>query len=245
MERFLLDIEYLPHGKVLFIEKMSNKLMPEEKLNFIKGLIYLGFSTVRQEDVSFASGNIGKLKTSGENKLRMHLSNPALENFLNKQNSKKVKRSFIYALLYAGVNNFISFQEKLADETINKKELERIERLLFLSGLSSYFDNKVDISITNNQSKSIVINDVSMTSNQKVETKKSKKESEPSSQHKQRNPKMIQADLQVNHDENQEQEPITEQAVSVAEVITEFEPESIKAKPAGMWASKFNSIDVG
>lgn len=245
MERFLLDIEYLPHGKVLFIDKMTNQLMPEEKLNFIKSLIYLGFSTVRQEDISFASGNIGKLKTSGENKLRMHLTNPALENFLNKQNSKKVKRSFIYALLYAGVNNFISFQEKLADENINKKELERVERLLFLSGLSSYFDNKVDISISNIQSKSIINNGLNIKTNVNEETKKSKKTFKHPTENIQIKPEVIRVNPQDDQEEKQEQEPVIEQVDSGTEVITEAKSKSSQDKPGTMWASKFNSIDVG
>jgi hypothetical protein len=147
MERFLLDMEYLPQGKLSFIKKISEKMSAEDRLNLIKGLIYLGFSTVRQEDVTFASGNIGKKKTTGENKLRVQVSNPALEVFLNKQASKKIKRTFIYALLYSGTNSLIGFQEALKQKDVSKKELERIEKLLFLSGLTDFFENQVTVEI--------------------------------------------------------------------------------------------------
>lgn len=219
MERFLLDLEYLPIGKFKIINKISNELAPEEKLNFIKGLIYLGFSTVRQEDITFASGSIGKKKTSGENKFRVHIVNPALETFLSKHPNKKTQRTFIYALLFSGINNFLKFQETLHAKKANILEIEKIEKLLFMSGMSNFFDNIINIEVSN----IVIQSEQSTHSNVK-----------PTKEHTQETSTETGIDTELVQSTYQDKD--------ISNLRDEYPVEST---PKRKWANKFSNVDAG
>lgn len=146
MERYLIDLNNLPRAKKEVIENITSPLTKVEKNSFLKSLIFLGFNTIKQSDIDVTTSYIGTGNRNSENKYRVYLANTPIADFLEKFESKTTKRSCVYAFIYAGINSFIEYQEKLAGKPTDK-ELKAIEKNLFLCGLSEFINIDLKIEI--------------------------------------------------------------------------------------------------
>ena len=143
MIRILLDLDYLPNSKKNTLLDLMQSFSVKEKSDFVRGLIYLGHITLLQRDLNEIANIISENSINPANKIRVHLTNPSLLSLLGAFKTKISRRNFIYALLYSGFGSFIKF--KAVSETKVTKNSEKIERVIFLSGLSNYFERLASV----------------------------------------------------------------------------------------------------
>lgn len=139
MIRIQLDLAKLPVSKQEILAEFLNHFVDDEKNDFIKGLIYLGYITVKQTDLK-AIANISRGSKESSQTFRVCLTNPQLIKLLDTFEKASNRRNFIYALLYSGLSSFSVFSENFMKKDCSAKEIEAIEKNIFLSGLSSQFE---------------------------------------------------------------------------------------------------------
>lgn len=147
MDRFLLDIENLPKAKKEVILQITSTYPDKRKVAFIKSLIFLGFSTIKQADIDIATANIGKSSNDEAKKYRIILTNTPIADFLKNIKNQTTKRSCVYAFLYAGIASYIDFMTVIHSHSADKKVLENIEKKLFLCGLGEHLNTNLSINI--------------------------------------------------------------------------------------------------
>lgn len=146
MDRFLLDLDNLPKAKKEVILQITSSYSERSKVAFIKSLIFLGFSTIKQSDLDVTTANIAKSSSGSSTKYRVILKNTPIAAFLKTLTSQTSKRSCVYAFLYSGISNYIEYMEAIQNNA-DRKIIESIEKKLFLCGLSDHFSNSINISV--------------------------------------------------------------------------------------------------
>lgn len=146
MDRFLLDLDNLPKAKKEVILQITSSYSERSKVAFIKSLIFLGFSTIKQSDLDVTAANIAKSSSGSSTKYRVILKNTPIAAFLKTLTSQTSKRSCVYAFLYSGISNYIEYMEAIQNNA-DRKIIESIEKKLFLCGLSDHFSNSINISV--------------------------------------------------------------------------------------------------
>lgn len=146
MDRFLLDLENLPKAKKEVIFQITSSYPDKRKVAFLKSLIFLGFSNIKQADIDIATANIGKSTTTQSQKYRVILTNTPIADFLKSIKNKSTKRSCVYAFLYAGITSYIEYM-RLIENGNEAKSLEIAEKKLFLCGLGEHLNTNLSISI--------------------------------------------------------------------------------------------------
>lgn len=146
MDRFLLDLDNLPKAKKEVILQITSSYSERSKVAFIKSLIFLGFSTIKQSDLDVTAANIAKSSNGSSTKYRVILKNTPIAAFLKTLTSQTSKRSCVYAFLYSGISNYIEYMEAIQNNA-DRKIIESIEKKLFLCGLSDHFSNSINISV--------------------------------------------------------------------------------------------------
>lgn len=139
MIRIQLDLAKLPVSKQEILAEFLNHFDDDEKNDFIKGLIYLGYITVKQTDLK-AIANISRGSKESGQTFRVCLTNPQLIKILDTFEKASNRRNFIYALLYSGLSSFSAFRETFLKKECFDKEVDSIEKNIFLSGLTSQFE---------------------------------------------------------------------------------------------------------
>lgn len=147
MERYLLDLENLPKAKKEVILQITSPLTEQGKTAFVRSLVFLGFAEIKQSKIDVDNANIGKSKHPNPHRVRVVLTNTKISKFLDNYPDQNSKRSCVYAFLYAGINCFIEYMGIL-EKSKNEKELERIEKNLFLCGLGEYFHSEIKLTIS-------------------------------------------------------------------------------------------------
>lgn len=136
-----INLEKLPKTKLIEISKLLEDSSTNEKNNFIRGLIYLGFNTIKNPLSNNIIYNITRSpKTESCNKIRIYISDKKLNDVLSTFDTQSQKRSFIYSLFFSGLSLFL----ELLDENSKVRSemgVSDIEKQIFLSGLSEIFDN--------------------------------------------------------------------------------------------------------
>lgn len=147
MERYLLDLENLPKAKKEVILQITSPLTEQGKTAFVRSLIFLGFAEIKQSEIDVDNANIGRSKHTNPHRVRVVLTNTKISKFLDKYADQNSKRSCVYAFLYAGINHFIEYMGIL-EKSKNEKELQRVEKNLFLCGLGEYFQSEIKFTIS-------------------------------------------------------------------------------------------------
>lgn len=145
MTRFTLDLDSLPMSKKVTLEALllmcdSNDM---ERSNLVLGLINLGYLTLKKQPIDTMAALLPRLSKS-KLKVRVKLNNEVLITHLNQLESTADKKSCLYGLLYSGLCEFSSTSTLYKNLVSSKSELtvqiEELEKLLFLSGLTQYFE---------------------------------------------------------------------------------------------------------
>lgn len=139
MVRIQLDLTKLPVSKKQALQGFLNYFEESEKPEFIKGLVYLGYITIKQSDLK-SIANINRGSKSDSLTIRISLTNPQLLQVIESFDKAASKRNFTYALLYSGLNSFIEYKIISEKKDIASKDAETIEKNIFLSGLSFFFE---------------------------------------------------------------------------------------------------------
>lgn len=147
MERYLLDLENLPKAKKEVILQITSPLTEQGKTAFVRSLIFLGFAEIKQSEIDVDNANIGRSKHTNPHRVRVVLTNTKISKFLDKYPDQNSKRSCVYAFLYAGISCFIEYIDILG-KSKDEKELQRIEKNLFLCGLGEYFQSEIKFTIS-------------------------------------------------------------------------------------------------
>lgn len=147
MDRYLLDLNQLPLAKTEVIAVITSGYSDAQKTSFIKSLIFLGFSTIKQSDIDVAHANIAKSSGAKSLKVRISLTGTPIANFLSSFKKQSTKRSCVYAFLYAGISNYIEYQQAIKANA-DEKVLKKIEKNLFLCGLSDHFSQSFNFVVT-------------------------------------------------------------------------------------------------
>lgn len=146
MDRFLLDLDNLPKAKKEVILAITSSYSEKRKVAFVKSLIFLGFSTIKQNDIDVASANIAKSTNVNSPKFRVILANTPIATFLKTFTNQTSKRSCVYAFLYAGISSYIEYMDVI-NKGGDKKTIDVIEKKLFLCGLSDHLSQNISLNI--------------------------------------------------------------------------------------------------
>lgn len=153
MERFQIDLDYLPKKKKDALQFFMDNLASTatDKMNLVCGLIFLGFRTLSGKVNTNIPMYVPVSKSAG-NKIRVNLNDPALNNYLNFFDTQKSKRNCILSLLYKGIGCFEDYSLAIREKDTHKGKgllsADRIEEDVYLSGLTQFFEKYNDEFLT-------------------------------------------------------------------------------------------------